>query len=69
MASTTSTRMWRAYKAAGRPWPNLDGDEVVDYLILEALAVKAGKEDKEALKNAEIEKWKKETQTDLEAFR
>jgi hypothetical protein len=51
--------MWRALHAAGRPWPKLDEDEVVDYMILEAVALKVGRADEEARKQAEIEQWQK----------
>jgi hypothetical protein len=60
--------MWRAHKASGRPWPILSEDEVLDYLILEAVAVKASKEDAEAVKQTEVERWKRDT-SQLEAFR
>lgn len=51
-------------QAAGRPWPELDGDEVVNYLIMEAVAAKNAAEEKEqrekAEKEAELENWKKD---------
>lgn len=65
MASPTSTRMWRAYQAAGRPWPKLDDDEVIDYMILEAVAVKAKQEEREAEKQAEIQRWQRERGQEL----
>lgn len=60
MDSTISMRIWRASKSANRPFPSLDDDEVVDYLILEALATKAATEEKDAQKKAKIEAWKKD---------
>ena len=68
MGSTISTRMWRAHKASGRPWPKMDTDEVVDYLILEAVAAKAAKEEEEHQKEKERTNWKKDV-TNLEQFR
>lgn len=69
MASTLSTRMWRVYKESGRPFPDLcDGDDVLDYMLVEALALKANKEDSEAAKEQKIKDWKKETST-LDKFR
>lgn len=58
--SDLSMRMWRAYKQAGKPFPKLDSDDVVDYLIMEALATKSAKEDTEARRQAEIETWRKD---------
>jgi hypothetical protein len=58
-------RMWRALHAAGRPWPKLDEDEVVDYMILEAVALKVGRADEEARKQAEIEQWQKDRGKEL----
>lgn len=68
MASTTSTRMWRTLRSAGRPWPVLSDDPVVDYQIMEAVALKVAQEDEklreEAEKAAEKKKWK-EDKSDL----
>lgn len=68
MASPLATRLWRVCKESNRPWPQLDPDDVVDYLIMEAVTVKANKEDETARKTAEREKWKKDT-SKLEEFR
>lgn len=53
-------RLWRATKAAGRPFPQLDDDEVVDYLIVEALATKDATEQEEMRKKAKLDAWKKD---------
>jgi hypothetical protein len=60
VASITATRMWRVYKESGRPWPTLCEDDVIDYMVMEAVAVKAAKEAEEQAKTAEREKWKKD---------
>lgn len=69
VASPLSTRMWRVCKEANRPWPVFSADDVTDYLIMEAVAVKAAKEDEEARKNAEqqsdVNRWKAESQQRL----
>lgn len=52
--------MWRAHKAAGRPWPTLSDDDVLDYMIMEAVAMKVRKEDAEAEKKAEREAFKQD---------
>lgn len=40
-------------RAAGRPFPTLSDDPVIDYLVMEAVALKVTKEDAEAEKEAE----------------
>lgn len=54
--------MWRVCKQAGRPWPTLSSDDVVDYAIMESIALKVAKEDVNAQKTAEREDWKKDTE-------
>lgn len=60
-------RIWRATKASNRPWPVLDEDPVIDFQILEAVAVRAAKEEDDARKRAEREEWKK-NRGELEQF-
>jgi hypothetical protein len=55
VASTTSTRLWRVHKAAGKPFPDFTDDDVMNYLITEATFIKANREDAEAHKKAEHE--------------
>jgi hypothetical protein len=62
--------MWRVCRSAGRPWPVVcPEDDVIDYMIMEAVALKARKQDeqdrKEADKKAEIEKFKKDAKEAL----
>lgn len=52
--------MWRTYKAAGRPWPKLSDDDVLDYMVMEAVAMKVRKEDAEIAKKQEREAFKKD---------
>lgn len=41
--------MWRVNKAAGRPWPVLiPDDDVLDYMVMEAVAIKVQREDSKA---------------------
>lgn len=49
-------------KEAGRPWPTLSSDDVVDYQIMESVALKVAKEDADAQKKREREEWKKDTE-------
>lgn len=51
--------MWRVHKAAGRPFPRVSNDDVVDYLVMEAVCQRINKEDEEARKEAERDAWKK----------
>jgi len=53
VASTTSTRIWRTCKAANRPFPTLVEDDVLDYMIVEAVGIKVAREDREAQDEAE----------------
>lgn len=52
--------MWKVYQEAGRPWPVLCEDEVIDYQIMEAIFIKSRKEDHEMEKKAERDNWKKD---------
>ena len=52
--------MWRTYKAANRPWPVLDKDDVIDYMVMEAVSMKIRKEDNEAEKQQERKSFKKD---------
>lgn len=65
--------MWRALQNSGRPWPVLDEDEVVDYLILEAVAARAAKDEADSYENAKKEQaanaWREKAGKDLEQFR
>ncbi len=58
--------MWRAYKAANRPWPVIcPDDDVLDYMIMEAVAAKINKEEADAAQKEERDRWKKERQQTL----
>lgn len=73
VASTTSTRIWRVAKAAGREFPTLVEDDVLDYLITEAVYLKVARQDEEFRKQAEAEakrsQFKEESKSDLDKFR
>ena len=60
VASTTATRMMRVCKEARRPFPQLSDDDVIDYIVTEAITFKMLKEQKDAEQKAEIEKWKQQ---------
>lgn len=57
--------MWRVYKEAGRPWPTVSEDDVIDYMVMEAVALKVRKEDEAARKEAERQEWKKQQKEKL----
>lgn len=45
--------MWRVCKEAGRSWPVIcDDDDVVDYMIMEAVALKVAQADEQAREEA-----------------
>lgn len=72
VASPRSTRLWRVYKEAGKPFPDLTDDDVLNYLIMEAVTLKAKHQEaeaqKEAEKEAERQRFKKDTSS-LEQYR
>jgi hypothetical protein len=58
--------MWRVCKEAGRPWPVICADDpVIDYMIMEAVALKVRKQDREAEKTREREDFKRQKQQEL----
>jgi hypothetical protein len=44
VASSTSTRLWLTCREAGHPIPSFSDDDVVDFLVTEAIRVKVGEE-------------------------
>lgn len=62
MASESSSRLWRANKQAGRPWPKISDDDVIDFMVMEAISLKVQLEDverdKKARKEAERKSYK-----------
>lgn len=52
--------MWRVYRSSGRPWPQLHEDEVIDYMVMEAVSLKVKKQDEQARKEAERTAWKEQ---------
>ncbi len=65
MASTTSTRVWRASKAAGRPFPRISDDDVIDFMVMEAVGLKVAQEDADARERAEADSRKKSWKGDV----
>jgi hypothetical protein len=60
--------MWRTCKEGGRPWPVISDDPVIDYMVMEAVAVKVSREDKEAMKKAEDAAKRKKFKEDREGL-
>lgn len=58
MQSSLASRLWRTSKAAGRPFPVLDEDDVIDQMIVEAVALKVSREDKKLEEKEKTKKWK-----------
>lgn len=58
--STTAMRLWRVSKQAGRPWPVLDSDDVIDFMVMEAVALKVMQHDAEEAKKQEQKNWKRD---------
>lgn len=59
MESSTSTRLWLAYREAGRPFPKLSDDDVLDFLGVEAIRLKIGEEQRAGQDAKEREDWRK----------
>lgn len=57
------------YREAGRPIPPLHDDPVIDYMIIEAIAIKIRKEDKAAEKQQTRRNWQHERSDALEQMR
>lgn len=61
--------MWRTCREAGRPWPVIcPDDDVIDYMIMEAVHIKVLKEQQKAEKQAAANQWKEDT-SELDQFR
>lgn len=56
--------MWRVYRAANRPWPVLSADPVIDYMVMEAVAIKAKHEED----HAEQQKARKDFKSDFSSL-
>ena len=61
--------MWRVCKDAGRPWPRLSDDDVIDYMVMEAVAIRVRKREQEQEKAQERERWKKEQREKLKQIK
>jgi hypothetical protein len=69
VASESSIRLWKVYRAAGRPWPVVcEDDDVIDYMVMEAVAIRAGKAEKAEQESKKREAWK-EDKSSLEQYR
>lgn len=64
-----SARVWRATKAASRPWPVLCEDDVVDFQVMEAVYLKVTMEDIKNREKAEKEQKKKDWKKDISSLR
>jgi hypothetical protein len=53
--------MWRVFKEAGRPMPQFSEDDVIDYMVLEAVAIRVAEETAEAQKKVKRREWRKDT--------
>lgn len=53
--------MFRVFKEAGRPMPRFSDDDVIDYMVLEAVVIKSRAEEEKAAKKAKRKEWQKDT--------
>ncbi len=57
------------HKEAGRPWPVIcPEDDVIDYMVMEAVAIRVQREDEQARKDHERKEWKKQSSDALRAL-
>jgi hypothetical protein len=57
------------HKEAGRPWPIIcPEDDVIDYMVMEAVAIRTQKADEKAAKAEKRKRWKKEPSEQLLAL-
>lgn len=59
--------MWRVYKEAGRPWPRLSDDDVLDYMVMEAVAMKIQQQEAQQRKEQEAAQRKAEMMEKVKA--
>lgn len=52
--------MWRVTKEAGRPWPVLSEDPVLDYMVMEAVAIKVRREEEKAQREQARKEFKRD---------
>lgn len=52
--------MWRTCRDANRPFPRISDDDVIDYMVMEAIALKVRKEERDAAEKAKREEWKQD---------
>lgn len=52
--------MWRVCREAGRPWPILSDDPVIDYMVMEAVCLKVREQERAEAKAQERANWQAE---------
>jgi hypothetical protein len=57
VGSSLASRLWRTSKESGRSFPRLTDDDVVDFIVTEAVGLKVAKEDAEFRKKQEKKDW------------
>ena len=60
VGSSLSTRLFRTLKEAGRTLPEFSDDDVLDYMVVEAVVMKAREEEAEEKKKAERRAWRQQ---------
>lgn len=61
MASPLATRIWAINKEAGRPFPRVSSDDVIDYMVIEALALSAMQDRKKGEDDRVKREWQAKT--------
>lgn len=52
-------RLWQTYREAGRPIPTFSDDDVLDYMVVEALMVKMADEKRKEQDKQKRDQWRK----------
>jgi hypothetical protein len=69
VVSTASTRLFRISKETGRPFPQVSDDDVIDFMVAEAVTLKVLAEDDQARKKAEKEREREEFKKNRESLK
>lgn len=52
--------MWRVYRSSKRPWPAFSEDDVIDYMVMEAVSAKAAKAEADEIEAQKRKRWQEE---------
>jgi hypothetical protein len=65
VASSLSTRLVRVYRESGLPLPKFSDDDVLDYMVKEAIIIKNSHDEKKEREKAENDREREEFKKDF----